>query len=74
MSASSATDPAPQLFFAKNLSKSACQAPTRPNVPVTNSTPITYPKKIVGMLVMLQGVQLKQLVRERPGPQPGLRI
>ena len=66
--------PAPKLFFAKNLSKSACQAPTLPNIPVTNSTPITYPQNIVGMLVMLQGVQLKQLVRERPGHQPGLRI
>jgi hypothetical protein len=60
-----------KLFFAKNLSKSACQAPARPNIPVTNSTPITYPRKIAGMLVMLQRVQLKQLVKRKARPPAG---
>ncbi len=40
----------------KNPSKSACQAPRTPKLPLTPTPPTTSPRKILGMVVMLHGV------------------
>jgi hypothetical protein len=52
----------PRTFFLsptlKNPSKSACQAPRRPEIPITPTPSTTSLRKIAGILVMLRLIQL----------------
>jgi hypothetical protein len=45
-----APNPPLHLFFAKILSKIACQSPQRPKIPITNTPSTTSLRKIVGIL------------------------
>jgi hypothetical protein len=47
----------------KNPSKSACQAPRTKKIPITNTISTTSPRKILGIVVMLKRVELKQWKR-----------